>query len=74
MMKHRTVCEAVKKGEVGRRGVAVTEFYIDGEPQVYCLGYGDAMNDEPIDTCKNCRDFDGNSDEDFEKYMERKGR
>lgn len=49
-MKHRVVCEAVKKGEVNRRGISTDD-------KAYCYGYTDARNDEPIETCKNCIDW-----------------
>lgn len=39
------------------RGRSTTEFYKKGKPQIYCYGWNDARNDEPIEVCKNCKDF-----------------
>lgn len=39
------------------RGNPTTEFHINGKPQVYCLGWIDSMTDEPLETCKNCKDW-----------------
>ena len=39
------------------RGKPTTEFYIDKKPQIYCLGWIDRMNDEPLEICKNCKDW-----------------
>ena len=39
------------------RGVPTTEFYIDGKPQIYCRGWVDKMNDEPLVVCKLCLYF-----------------
>ena len=41
------------------RGVPTTEFNIDGKPQIYCRGWVDKMNDEPLVVCKLCLDFAG---------------
>lgn len=53
----RTVCMAVKTGQVDRRGNKSIEFYKDGKPQYYCYGYCDAMTDEALDVCKKCADY-----------------
>ena len=43
------------------RGNPTTEFYkiVDGKrkPQIYCLGWIDSMTDEPLEVCKNCKDW-----------------
>ncbi len=39
------------------RGRPTTEFYLFGRPQIYCMGWIDPMNDEPISVCKKCPDF-----------------
>lgn len=39
------------------RGKPTTEFYIDEKPQIYCLGWINYMNDEPLEICKNCKDW-----------------
>lgn len=52
----KTICKAVKKRIVPRRGKASLEFYKDGKPQYYCYGYKDEMTDELLDVCKNCED------------------
>lgn len=47
----------VKKCPLGKRGYPTTEFYKNGKPQIYCMGRIDQMNDEPLDECKQCKDF-----------------
>lgn len=39
------------------RGRPTTEFYKNDKPQIYCLGWTDRMTDEPLEVCKNCKDF-----------------
>ena len=39
------------------RGRPTTEFYKNGRPQVYCYGWIDKRNDEPLDCCKSCLDW-----------------
>ncbi len=63
------ICEAKKKGIVKRRGKPTIEFYKDEKPQYYCYGYVDCSTDEPIETCKQCKDFVDNAQADLEKYM-----
>lgn len=41
----------------GGRGNPTWEFDINGKPQIYCLGWIDLMTDEPIELCKNCKDW-----------------
>lgn len=47
----------VRKCPYGKRSRPTTEFYIKGKPQIYCMGWIDLMYDEPLDICKNCKDF-----------------
>lgn len=39
------------------RGRITTEFYINGKPQRYCLGWYDSETEETIEVCKKCKDF-----------------
>ena len=41
------------------RGRPTTEFYKNGKPQIYCHGWIDQRNDEPMKICINCKDFAG---------------
>lgn len=41
----------------GRRSRPTTEFYINGKPQIYCMGWINMMTDDPLENCKNCKDF-----------------
>ncbi len=56
------------------RGKPTTEFYkiVDGKkkPQIYCFGWIDSYNDEPLDCCKDCPDwvYGEQCEKDFEKY------
>lgn len=45
------------KCSFGKRGKPSTEFYINGKPQIYCYGWIDQMNDEPLDECRICPDW-----------------
>ena len=47
----------VSKCPYGHRGKASTEFYKNGKPQIYCLGWIDPQTDETIEICKKCKDF-----------------
>lgn len=47
----------VKKCPYGKRGKPTTEFYIGEKPQIYCYGWIDLYNDEPLEVCKNCKDW-----------------
>ena len=53
------------------RGRPTTEFFINGEPQIYCRGWYDRMNDEPVSECRNCPDFANGEQcrKDFESYF-----
>lgn len=39
------------------RGNPTTEFYDNGKPQIYCYGWVDCYNDEPLEECKKCADW-----------------
>ena len=39
------------------RGITSTEFYINGKPQIYCLGWHDSETEETVEVCKKCKDF-----------------
>ncbi len=57
------------------RGRPTTEFHINGKPQIYCYGWIDRMNDEPLEVCKNCKDW-ANGEQcaiDFEKSRNKGG-
>lgn len=47
----------VKKCPLGKKRHPTTEFYKDGMPQIYCMGYISKKTDEPLCECKNCKDF-----------------
>ena len=34
-----------------------TDFYINGEPQDYCVGWWNKDVREPLEVCRNCKDF-----------------
>lgn len=64
------ICQAKKKGIVKYRGKPTIEFYKDEKPQYYCYGYIDSETDEPLEDCKQCKDFVDFAQEDLEKYIE----
>ena len=39
------------------RGRPTTEFYRNGKPMIYCMGWIDKMTDDPLPICKNCKDW-----------------
>ena len=47
----------VKKCPYGKRGRPSTEFYKNGKPQIYCMGWMDCMTESPIEECRHCKDF-----------------
>ena len=47
------------------RGNPSTEFYKNGKPQIYCMGWIDRMDDQPLECCKSCPDW--NNGEQFYK-------
>ena len=69
----KTNCIAVKKEEgITIRGKPTIEWYDNGKPQYYCMGYKDSSTEEPLNTCKNCIDFVHGSqiEIDFKKFKE----
>ena len=48
-------CQAVKNGEVKRKGKASIEYHDDtGKPAYYCYGYIDNGTEDLIETCSKC--------------------
>ena len=47
----------VKKCPLGKRGRPSTEFYKNGKPQIYCMGWEDCMTESPLEECRKCKDF-----------------
>lgn len=67
-------CKAIKLEEsISIRGKPTIEWYDNGKPQYYCMGYKDSSIEQPLKTCKNCIDFVGGSqiEIDFKKFQER---
>ena len=64
------ICKAKQKGIVKRRGKPTIEFYKDEKPQYYCYGYTDVETGEPIEACKQCKDFVDFAQKDLEIYIE----
>ena len=53
----KTVCKAMKTGQVKLRGKASLEWRDDdGIPHYYCQGYIDLRTDELLPVCRECRD------------------
>ena len=50
-------CEMVAKGIVREKGYPSIEFYRNGEPQYYCMGWENKMTDEPYEECMRCPKF-----------------
>lgn len=49
-------CQAVKNGEVKRKGKPSIEYHDDNrKPVYYCYGYIDCGTEDLIPTCANCR-------------------
>lgn len=63
----------VKKCPLDKRRIPTTEFYIDGKPQIYCYGYMDLYNDEPLEECKKCLDWVNGEqlEKDFEEHLKK---
>lgn len=55
------------------RSKPTTEFYDNGKPQIYCRGWIDCYNDEPLDCCKNCADwaYGEQCEKDFDERLKR---
>lgn len=47
----------VKKCPLKKRGKPTTEFCDNGKPQIYCNGWIDCYNDEPLEECRKCADW-----------------
>lgn len=68
----KTVCRAKKTGQVPERGKPSIEWDDkDGKPQYYCYGYKDAMTDDLLDVCRECRDNVIYAQEDLEVANEK---
>lgn len=63
-------CKAKKKGIVKRRGKPTIEFYKDEKPQYYCYGYIDSETDEPLEDCKQCKDFVELAQKDLDNHIQ----
>ena len=69
----KTICKAVKTGEVRQRGKSSVEWHDkDGNPKYYCLGYADQMTDEVLPVCRECIDHVSRADDDLKAYWARR--
>ena len=66
----KTICRAKKTGKVMERGKASAEWYKDGKPQYYCMGYINQMTDELLETCRSCKDNAIYAQDDLDSYKE----
>lgn len=66
----KTICRAKRNLIVSERGKSSIEWYKDGKPQYYCLGYKDKMTDDLLDACKTCKDNVIYAQEDLDNYKE----
>lgn len=59
-----------------KRGRPYTDFYINGKPQIYCMGWIDMMTDEPLPECRSCPDWiEGEQNEiDYREEQKRRER
>lgn len=64
----KTVCKAVKNGEVPRRGKSSVEWHKEGRPQYYCYGWKNSMTDELMEVCANCKDNVIHAQDDMDKW------
>lgn len=68
-------CLAVSKEDgVTIRGKSTIEWYDENnKPQIYCRGYYDSSTEEPLKTCKDCRDFvhGKECENDFKEFKKR---
>lgn len=56
------------------RGKPSTEFFDNGKPQIYCYGWFDNYNDEPLECCKKCADWVNSEqcEKDFDEMLKRR--
>ena len=47
-------CMLVSNGIVRQKGRPSIEFYKNGKPQYYCMGYENKMTDEAYHECREC--------------------
>lgn len=51
-LRSRTMVNVKKCPCEHGRGKPTTEFYDNGKPQIYCMGWVNNYNDEPLECCK----------------------
>lgn len=54
-----------------KKGKPSIEWYKDGKPQYYCMGYIDKMTDDFYADCYVCKKFVGRAQEDLEVWNRR---
>ena len=64
-------CMLVANGIVSQKGKPSIEFYKDGKPQYYCMGYEDERTDEAYPECMECPRwvFGEQCEKDFEEAI-----
>lgn len=62
-------CALKAKGIVREKGKPSIEFYKNGKPQYYCMGYINLMTDEEYQECRECKRWycGEQSEKDFEE-------
>ena len=60
-----------KNCPIGKKTRPTCEWYKDGKPQYYCLGYIDLMNDLPLEECENCKKFVSHAQENLDEWNRR---
>ena len=62
-------CALKAKGIVREKGKPTIEFYKNGKPQYYCMGYINLMTDEEYPECRECKRWccGEQSEKDFEE-------
>lgn len=55
-------------------GEPTVEFYINNEPQVYCMGFIDRLNNAPLESCLKCKNFYKGEQcrQDYKDYLKEK--
>ena len=73
-MVHVKICPLRAKDKLHSKGKPTTEFHIDGKPQIYCYGFYDCYNYEPLEECKRCADwvYGEQCEKDYEEYLNSK--